>query len=274
MRKAYSCRKMVHAVGFAACAAILALAADEAFAQSSAQPSAQSSWFASTPQSNGQSPSDPRFDEVALRIEANLSDEMIANFNLFIYVDKAETGPLAQRMYVFRKTDQGDLALLYDWSVSTGRERFERDVHGHVQSSFTPKGYFEIDPKRLYADHASAQWDEAMPYAMFFNWKPDGHQTGLAIHGTAEDGESALGTRASAGCVRLSLDNAHTLFDLVRSQLRGPTPKLAYLDRDSEVSSEGLFLHDAAGRLQSADGYPVLVLVDDYGGENRVTSLY
>jgi L,D-transpeptidase catalytic domain len=274
MSEAYFHRKLMRAAGCGACAAILTLAAGNALAQSSAQPSAQTSWFASTPQSNGQSPSDPRFDEVALRLEASLSDEMLANFNLFIYVDKAETGPLAQRMYVFRKTNDGDLALLYDWSVSTGRERFERDVHGHEQSSFTPKGYFEIDPKRLYADHASAQWDEAMPYAMFFNWKPNGHQTGLAIHGTAEDGESALGTRASAGCVRLSLDNAHTLFDLVRSQLQGPTPKLAYLDGESDVSSEGLFLHDSTGRLQLADGYPVLVLVDDYGGENRVTALY
>lgn len=264
----------MRAIGYGACAAILALAAGDAFAQSSPHPSAQSSWFASAPQSDQQSPGDPRFDEVALRLEASLSDEMLTNFNLFIYVDKSETGPLAQRMYVFEKTPDNDLVLLYDWSVSTGRERFERDVHGHVQSSFTPRGYFEIDPKRLYADHASAEWDEAMPYAMFFNWKPNGHQTGLAIHGTAEDGESALGTRASAGCVRLSLDNAHTLFDLVRSQLRGPTPKLAYLDGDSEVSSEGLFVHGSTGRLQLADGYPVLVVVDDYGGENRVTSLY
>jgi hypothetical protein len=219
-------------------------------------------------------PVDVRFDKVAPRLEASLSDDMIANFNLFIYVDKAETGPLAQRMYVFEKTREGDLALLYDWPVSTGRERLERDVHGHVQSSFTPKGYFEIDPKRLYADHASTQWDEAMPYAMFFNWKPNGHQTGLAIHGTAEAGENELGTRASAGCVRLSLDNARVLFDLVQSQSQGPMPKLAYLDGDSGMSSEGLFLHDSKGHLQLADGYPVLVLVDDYGGEDRVTSLY
>jgi hypothetical protein len=175
-------------------------------------------------------------------------------------------------MYVFEKTPEGDLALLYDWPVSTGRERVERDAHGHMQSSLTPTGYFEIDPKRLYADHASAQWDEAMPYAMFFNWQPNGHKTGLAIHGTAEGGQDALGTRASAGCVRLSIDNARTLFDLVRAQSQRPTPRLAYLDGD--VSSEGLFLHDAQGRLKLADGYPVLVLVDDYGGEDRVTSLY
>ncbi|HEY2446256.1 MAG TPA: L,D-transpeptidase [Rhizomicrobium sp.] len=235
---------------------------------------AATSWFAPEPQSDSTAPDDAQLDGVVHRVKSNLSDEMLANFNLFIYVNKSGYGPLAQRMYVFEKTDEGDLAVLYDWPVSTGRERIERDAHGHVQSSLTPTGFYEIDPKRFYADHSSAQWDEAMPYAMFFNWKPNGRQTGLAIHGTAEDGEDALGTRASAGCVRLSLDNARTLFDLVRSRGRAPTPKLAYLDDPAAVSSEGMFLHDRHGRLQLADGYPVLVMVDNFGGEDRITSLY
>ena len=173
--------KVVRALASGACATVLAWAAGLPASDAYAQSSSVASAFASAPLPDVKPPVDVRFDKVAPRLEASLSEEMITNFNLFIYVDKAETGPLAQRMYVFEKTREGDLALLYDWPVSTGRERMERDVHGHVQSSFTPKGYFEIDPKRLYADHASTQWDEAMPYAMFFNWKPNGHQTGLAI---------------------------------------------------------------------------------------------
>ncbi len=215
-----------------------------------------------------------KLDQVKQHLYDSLSADSLANFNLFIYVDKAIDGSLAQRMYVFAKTDSGALALLHDWPVSTGREQRETDPHGQMQSTVTPRGFFELDPKRMYVDHTSSQWDEAMPYAMFFNWKRDGHDTGLAIHGTPEGNYDALGSRASAGCIRLSTENARSLFDLVQSQVRGLTPKLAYLDGDTEVSSEGLLLHDPDGRLQMADGYPVLVLVDAYAPEERVSSLY
>jgi hypothetical protein len=136
---------------------------------------------------------------VAQRVKDNLSSEMLAGFRLFVYVNKAQSGPFAQRMYVFEKTDVGDLALLYDWPVSTGRERDEPDAHGQVQSSLTPAGYYELDPKRLYVKYASSQWDERMPYAMFFNWKPKGLNKGLSIKGTDGEKARALGTLERAG---------------------------------------------------------------------------
>lgn len=211
-------------------------------------------------------------DVVASRLNDSLSREMFATFNLFIYIDKAERGPFAERMFVFQKTGD-NLALLYDWPVSTGREDLERDAHGHLQSTITPVGYFELDPKRMYEDHVSSQWNEEMPYAMFFDWKPNGHETGLAIHAAAGGAADALGTRASAGCVRLSQENAHTLFDLVHG-FRGLAPKVAYLD-SQDVSSEGFLLHDPEGQLQFRDGYSVLVVVDDFvGGDSRVSSLF
>lgn len=212
-------------------------------------------------------------DVVASRLNDSLSREMFATFNLFIYVDKAERGPFAERMFVFEKSGD-NLALLYDWPVSTGREDLERDAHGRLQSTITPVGYYQLDPKRMYETHLSSQWNEEMPYAMFFDWKPNGHETGLAIHGAAGEEAAALGTRASAGCIRLSPDNAHTLFDLVHDQFRGPAPKIAYLD-GQEVSSEGFLLHDANGQLTFGDGYSVLVVVDDFvGGDSRVSSLF
>src|SRR5205823_3346358 len=112
-----------------------------------------------------------------------------------------------------------------------------------------PVGYYEFDPKRLFEDHVSSQWNEEMPWAMFFDWKPNGHDTGLAIHGAAGDEADVLGTRASAGCVRLSEENAHTLYTLVRDQFRTPAPKIAYLDGSRNVSSEGFLLHDPTGQL-------------------------
>ncbi|HEX4159337.1 MAG TPA: L,D-transpeptidase [Rhizomicrobium sp.] len=226
-------------------------------------------------QSEGQEQQDSaNVDRAKQHLFDSLSAETLAGFNLFIYVDKAEDGALAQRMYIFEKMDSGELAPLYDWPVSTGRARDETDPHGQAQSTVTPRGFFELDPKRMYVDHTSSQWDEDMPYAMFFSWKPRGHDTGLAIHGTPEENYTALGSPASAGCIRLSMENARTLFELVQSRYRGPTPRLAYLDGDGQVSSEGLLLHDRDGRLKMADGYSVLVLVDDYASEQRVSSLY
>jgi hypothetical protein len=222
---------------------------------------------------SNQSSDTPAVDLVAQRLNDSLSREMFGNFNLFIYVDKAERGPFAQRMFVFQKTD-ANLALLYDWPVSTGRETLERDAHGHLQSTITPVGYYELDPKRLFEDHVSSQWNEEMPYAMFFDWKPNGHDTGLAIHGAGGAEADALGTPASAGCVRISEDNAHTLFDLIRSELRAPTPKIAYLDGSRNVSSEGFLLHEADGQLKFRDGYSALVIVDDYVGNSQVSSLF
>jgi hypothetical protein len=211
-------------------------------------------------------------DLVAQRLNDNLSREMFGSFGLFIYIDKAERGPFAQRMFVFEKSGD-NLALLYDWPVSTGRESLERDAHGHLESTITPVGYYELDPKRLYVDHVSSQWAEDMPYAMFFDWKPNGHDTGLAIHGAAGDAADALGTRASAGCIRISDENAQTLFGLVHDQFQGPVPKLAYLDGES-ISSEGFLLHDQEGQLKFGNGYSVLVFVDDYVGDSRVSSLF
>jgi hypothetical protein len=212
-------------------------------------------------------------DMVAHRLNDSLSREMFTNFNLFIYIDKAERGPFAQRMFVFEKMGNDNLAPLYDWPVSTGRESLERDAHGHLQSTITPVGYYALDPKRLFEDHVSSQWNEEMPYAMFFDWKPNGHDTGLAIHGAAGDEADALGTRSSAGCVRLSEDNARTLFNMVQDQFRAAAPRIAYLDGSRNVSSEGFLLHDRDGQLALRDGYSVLVVIDDYVGESQISSL-
>jgi lipoprotein-anchoring transpeptidase ErfK/SrfK len=58
--------------------------------------------------------------------------------------------------------------------------------------------------------HYSQEWDNAgMPHAIFFT------QRGHSIHGTDHAG---LGTPVSHGCVRLSLSNATTLYQLVSAE--------------------------------------------------------
>jgi hypothetical protein len=212
-------------------------------------------------------------DQVADHVKTIMSPELFDNFRLFVYVDKAERGSLAQRMYVFEKYGDDDLALIYDWPVSTGRETVEPDAHGHLQSTTTPIGFYELDSKRLYVDHTSSQWEQPMPYAMFFSWRPDGLPTGLAIHGVAGTAEGALGRRASSGCVHLSAENARTLYDLIRSEFRGPAPELVYRDGAGGVSSDGLLVHNSNGSPHMEWGYSVLVIVDDFGDENQVSWL-
>jgi lipoprotein-anchoring transpeptidase ErfK/SrfK len=63
--------------------------------------------------------------------------------------------------------------------------------------------------------HYSQAWDNAgMPHAIFFTTR------GHSIHGSDHPG---LGTPVSHGCVRLSLTNATTLYDLVTAEGMGKT---------------------------------------------------
>lgn len=86
----------------------------------------------------------------------------------------------------------------YRWPVSTG-----------IPSRETPGGAFRAF--RMEEDHYSKEFDDApMPHAIFFT------KVGHAIHGT--DSVSRLGSPASHGCVRLSRQNASTLYALVQQQ--------------------------------------------------------
>jgi hypothetical protein len=120
-----------------------------------------------------------------LLVAAFVSSGSPAAANILVTVDK-----LAQQLTVSR-----DGALLYRWSVSTGRPG--RD---------TPNGRFRAF--RLERDHYSKEWDDApMPHSIFFT------QQGHAIHGSYE--VRKIGTPVSAGCIRLHPEHAAKLFELV-----------------------------------------------------------
>ena len=85
----------------------------------------------------------------------------------------------------------------YSWPVSTGMRGYSTPSGTYTASSMNEIWY-------------SKQWDNApMPHAVFFTKK------GHAIHGTLD--EKRLGNAASHGCVRLSRENAKTLFTLVKA---------------------------------------------------------
>jgi lipoprotein-anchoring transpeptidase ErfK/SrfK len=93
-------------------------------------------------------------------------------------------------------TDADGQTQILTWKVSTGRRGYD-----------TPTGSWS--PTWLSRNHKSKTYDDApMPFAVFFTG-------GYAVHAT--EFESRLGTRASHGCVRLSLQNAATFFNLVKT---------------------------------------------------------
>jgi lipoprotein-anchoring transpeptidase ErfK/SrfK len=209
------------------------------------------------------------------RLADSLTPEMLQHFELFLFVSKAKAGPVAQRMYVFTKDAAGNLSLRYDWAASTGREKPEVSAIGHHTVTTTPAGFYELDPERMYRAYHSTSWDQSMPYAMFFNWERRGLQTGLAIHAASGDDVARLGTRASAGCVHLSPQNAATLYNLIRADYRGAAPRFAYDSARHTMSNDGSFARDANGALKMADGYKVLIDIEDYGGAgDALAALY
>jgi hypothetical protein len=110
-----------------------------------------------------------------------------AQADILVAIDKSQ-----QRMTV---TIDG--VPSYRWTVSTGRPGYD-----------TPSGSFRAI--RLERVYFSKKFDDApMPNSVFF-------YGGYAIHGTFE--EARLGRAVSHGCVRLTRDNAATLFALVRQR--------------------------------------------------------
>jgi hypothetical protein len=84
----------------------------------------------------------------------------------------------------------------YVWPVSTGRAGYSTPSGNYTATSMNEIWY-------------SKEWDNApMPHSIFFR------KDGYAIHGTYE--AKNLGRPASHGCVRISRENAATLFALVK----------------------------------------------------------
>lgn len=107
--------------------------------------------------------------------------------NILIQIDKP-----SQTMTV-----SVDGQVHYRWRVSSGATGYS-----------TPTGTFK--PFRMEVMHYSQEWDNAgMPHSIFFTTR------GHAVHGSNHPG---LGTPVSHGCVRLTLSNAATLYQLVSAK--------------------------------------------------------
>jgi lipoprotein-anchoring transpeptidase ErfK/SrfK len=123
--------------------------------------------------------------EEAVAAEADSSVTAPGSTTILVNIDKSK-----QRMTVLV-----DGVQQYHWPVSTGAPGYATPSGTYTASSMNEIWY-------------SKQWDNApMPHAVFFT------REGHAIHGTNE--VRRLGKPASHGCVRLSPQNAATLYALV-----------------------------------------------------------
>ncbi len=205
---------------------------------------------------------------VEARLRARVPAELFGYFDLFLYVSKStpDKGTWAQRMFVLAKQKDQLFKVLHYWPVSTGLEEPLVSPSGATLATDTPPGVFKLDRGRFYEDYTSRQWRAPMPNAMFFDWQIDGRPSGLAIHGTDDNGVKELGQRASHGCIRLSPENARTLFELIRDNYRGRVPVFSVDPRTGTMSTTGDLVRDENGDVKTTRGYKVLVYIEDFGG--------
>lgn len=197
---------------------------------------------------------------VAERVRQSVPAELFPYFDVYLYVSKAASGPWAQHMFVFHKTEAGRLAFEETFPVSTGRERREKYF------TSTPTGIFQLDPARFDATHRSHRWGGApMPWAMFLNYTIHNRETGVALH-SGIGHVALLGQRASGGCVRMPPEKAEEYFRRFQATEHGLVPVFAFDSLAGTTRTDGMLKRDAAGNPVLVPGYKVLLIIQDYPG--------
>jgi lipoprotein-anchoring transpeptidase ErfK/SrfK len=222
-------------------------------------------------------------DDLPVTPEARMTSMIPAHlypyFDLYLYVNKAESGLWAQQMFIYEKAAAGSVLavstrqepaprfdLKHRWLVSTGRNNKEKPW------TITPPGLFQLDPKRLFPRAYSSQFDVPMPFAMFFDYAYRHRKSGYAIHGVIPKYENLLGQRASAGCIRLHIPLAEKLFRSIKPGLRGDTPIFPFDKKVGLTFRDGRVKRDAQGNVILRKGYRVLLIIDDNPGEEPATA--
>ncbi len=170
--------------------------------------------------------------------------DWIKEFDVVLVINKARTGPTAQRLIAYYKGQRHGVFV-----VSTGRETPENAKSGKSYFSSTPTGWYS--PTRLVENHFSTLWQAKMDYAVFFNG-------GIATHAALPPYFKQLGSRASGGCVRLLPDQARWIFNQISASGQGLVP---------QFSRTGAPLLDKNGNLKQAIGWKTLIIVTNREGQ-------
>jgi lipoprotein-anchoring transpeptidase ErfK/SrfK len=212
---------------------------------------------------------DMRVDLAQTRMMQNVPDDIESYYDLFMYVSKANRGPMGQRMFIYERNPNGQIVPYAEWRVSTGREQWE-ERNGRRSYTTTPEGVFRLNPDRFHVEYYSRTYDNApMPYAMFLDMRTKGYPTGLAIHAAASASKIArLGRRDSGGCVRLSPKNAKELFYKIRNTTAGMVPVFAEVRGSTD--RWGKASRDKDGNIRLTDGYKALLMIEDFDGRGLI----
>ncbi len=172
---------------------------------------------------------DPDFN-IALALPSPLLDQRFESYEVIVVANQEDLkGEPGQTVRVYDR----QAGLRYFWKSSTARA-------GKV----TPNGYFRVEG--FSSRHQSSLYDNApMPWAVFFNGN-------IATHGVFDTNIDRLGTRASAGCVRLEPNRARALFHLIGNSGAG------YVD---EINANGFRSLGVDGQPIKKWGYKTLVIV-------------
>lgn len=137
-------------------------------------------------------------------------DQVISDNRVVIVINKAKAGAGAQTLKLFENGVE-----VMKIKVSTGKEERVVSTSGRTYVSTTPMGFFR--PTKMYTDYLSYTWNAPMPNAVFFIG-------GIAIHATGTSNYAKLGTRASGGCVRTTLEDSKKIRELVMESGKGSAP--------------------------------------------------
>ncbi len=134
-------------------------------------------------------------------------EKVLAEHKVVILINKKAKGVGAQTLKMY---EDGRLTL--EAQVSTGKEEKVTSTSGRTYISTTPMGFFR--PTQIFTDYFSNTWQAPMPNPVFY-------VGGIAIHATGTANYKLLGTRASGGCVRVTLENSQKIREAVMNSGKG-----------------------------------------------------
>ena len=153
-------------------------------------------------------------------------------YRVIALVDKSAPGKsnTAQSIHIFAWRAETQSFEFFDkWNVSTGVELPYYKANKFVSNRVTRAGYYRSE--LLSAGYVSKSYHEAMPYSVFYD-----RAYGTAIHATHAGAYKRLGTRASMGCTRLTLEHAKTFYELIQSYEYGSVVQLDWQTGQPEMN--------------------------------------
>lgn len=187
------------------------------------------------------------FDEAAYLAGTSVLNQFT---NVFVVNKAASRKGLATAQTIRLFTEGKEIQLAYN-KISSGAEIMEIPTPKQIRKRkkgkwkgtttahcrHTTRGFYSV--KRVEAaDYKSGESQFHMPYAIFFNDK-----NGLALHEVptefSDAGHSALGSRASSGCVRVHRNTIPSMNQAVRDAGKGLIPAIDIKTGLQEVDDQG-----------------------------------